>query len=360
MPLPAIVILLCAGIVAGILSPWHFGDEFAFATLYVLLPALLFEAALKLDSAEMRRQWLPIALLAGPGVVITAALVAACAAWLHLPLAAGLLLGTTLAATDPVAVIAIFRHIRIPAALATIIESEALLNDAVAVALYAAVLVTLAVHASASSVAHVAASTVVGAAASVSIGIAFGAAARVLIQIVRTRLASVALTSAAAYGAYFSALAVHSTGLFATIAAALILQSVVKNQPAGFTKRFWSFSALSANALLFFCTGLAVNPLRIIPYGWPLVAIFATLIFGRLILSNVLLHAGMGRAPWSWPRIVHAAGIRGALSLALALSLPLSLHGRDLVIAIVLGIVIVTTLTAALSLPYAAKRIAPQ
>ncbi|GAC1503051.1 MAG: hypothetical protein NVS1B14_08200 [Vulcanimicrobiaceae bacterium] len=71
MPIPAIVILLCAGIVAGILSPWHFGDQFAFATLYVLLPALLFEAALKLDSTEMRRQWLPIALLARPLRVIS-------------------------------------------------------------------------------------------------------------------------------------------------------------------------------------------------------------------------------------------------------------------------------------------------
>ena len=99
MKLGQIAVLLVAGIVAGALFPGKLTALFGTATLYVFLPALIFEGAWNLDAHAMRRAWAPIALLAVPGVIITAALIAVCAhfaggfAW-----GAALLLGAILSA----------------------------------------------------------------------------------------------------------------------------------------------------------------------------------------------------------------------------------------------------------------------
>ncbi len=118
----------------------HFGVKgvgFAPTLLLVFLPALLFEAAWNLHVDSLRRMWRPIAVLAVPGVLVTASIIAGANALVGtLTFAPAFLLGAILSATDPVAVIATFRRVKVPVDLATLVDGESLANDGVAIVLY--------------------------------------------------------------------------------------------------------------------------------------------------------------------------------------------------------------------------------
>lgn len=109
--------------------------------LFGFLPPLLFDAAFRLDTREARLLLRPILLLALPGTLFTALVVGGVVAVvLRLPLAVGLLFGSLVAATDPVAEIGVLKGLRAPPRLAAIAEGESMINDGVAVTIYTAVL----------------------------------------------------------------------------------------------------------------------------------------------------------------------------------------------------------------------------
>jgi NhaP-type Na+/H+ or K+/H+ antiporter len=138
---PAAVLLVGAGMIGG--SIWHIRPPFDFsqAILFIFLPPLIFEAAWNVHLAELRRTWKQIALLALPGTVVVASAIAGTITALGaLPFGAALLFGAIVAATDPVAVIAVFRKFSVPDRVKTIVEAESLSNDGVAVVLYATAL----------------------------------------------------------------------------------------------------------------------------------------------------------------------------------------------------------------------------
>src|SRR5581483_255289 len=173
----------------------------------------------------MRRQWKTIAMLAFPGVLLTAAVVAAALFLVRVPLGAALLAGAILSATDPIAVVAVFRRLKVPVTLATIVECESLFNDAAAVALYRAVLAALAAGAaSAGAIALVSVATLLRSAGGAIAGVALAfAVARVLRNRGSARL-QVAATIFCAYGAYFAAEYLKLSGIFATIACGIALR----------------------------------------------------------------------------------------------------------------------------------------
>ena len=219
MKLWQILVVVGLGVGYGLVDPDRFAYALGHATLYVFLPPLLFEAAWNLDYRAIRRQWVAIAALAGPGVLLTAVIVAGALSVVRVPFGPALLAGAILSATDPIAVVAVFRHLKVPKTLATIVECESLFNDAVAVALYRAVLAALAVGtASAGRMGFVALQTAGGVAGGIALGIAIAfLAARLLRGSDRARI-QVAATIAGAYGAYFAADALALSGIFSTIA----------------------------------------------------------------------------------------------------------------------------------------------
>ena len=104
----------------------------------MLLPGLVFEAAYKIDLGELRRTSAIVALLAAPGVLVTAAVVAVVVSTVTgLGLGPAFLLGAIISATDPVAVVALFRRLHAPARLSTAVEAESLFNDGTGVVLFA-------------------------------------------------------------------------------------------------------------------------------------------------------------------------------------------------------------------------------
>src|ERR1700675_249099 len=142
--LPYPVVLAMAGIAVGLLPGTQFPRIGGNVILLAFVPGLIFEAALTLDQAELRRRVLPVGLLATAGVAITVLLIGILT---HLALglswASAMLLGAILAATDPIAVITLLRRVKAPGGLVAILEGESLFNDGTGVAVFSAVLATI-------------------------------------------------------------------------------------------------------------------------------------------------------------------------------------------------------------------------
>lgn len=354
MKLWQIAALVVAGLIAGEVKPGYFGPLFAFATFHVFLPAIIFEAAWQLDLRTMLQGWRSIVLLAVPGVLITAAIVAASVhVFGGLQLGASLVLGAVLSATDPVAVTAIFRRLQVPELLSTIVESESLLNDAIAVVLYREVIAVASVAAvGGMTIAALAGQAVLGSLLGVVAGAAIGYVAALAMRARVPAVVQILLTFAAAYLAYGAVDAAGGSGIFATIACAMTMRELERRrasvQAAAGVERAWSVAATFSNAVLFFLIGAAVEVVHL----WNLRAILGWTILGVLIARALLAYGLLQLAPAmlrSWMTVVRMAGVRGAVSLALALGVPASLPGANVITDATFGVVIVTILIGSLT-----------
>jgi CPA1 family monovalent cation:H+ antiporter len=339
--------LLVVGISVGVAFPDRLTGVFGQATLYVFLPALIFEAAWHLDFHLMRRAYVPIALLAVPGVVLTAGVIAICVHFAGgFTWSAALVLGAILSATDPVAVVAVFRRLHVPRELATIVESESLLNDAVAVVLYRAIVT--------SAIAFAAVHAVLGVLCGVAIGAALAyAGAFALRRSVAAPVQSFA-TFAGAYGAYFVADRFGWSGIFAVLTFGIVLRELERHRisvtAAEGVEKFWDGAALVANVALFFLIGAALDFTRLV-HSLPAAGVtFGAVLLARLLLSYGLLSLARAKLKPFWRTVVGMAGIRGALSLALALATPAAIAQRGLIINATFAVVVLTILAGTLML----------
>lgn len=350
-----IAVLLVIGIAVGIAFPGRFTALFGQATLYVFLPALIFEAAWNLDVHVMRRKYAPILLLALPGVAFTASVIALCVhyaggfAW-----SSALLLGAILSATDPIAVVAVFRRLPVPAELATIIESESLLNDAVAVVLYRAMVAAIVVSSGNTGTLHAAAQAAVGVAAGMAIGAALAYLAALALRRQIGAPVQSAATFVAAYGGYFLADRLGCSGIFAVLTFGIVLRELERHRisvaSAEGVARFWDAAAVAANIALFFLTGAAIDLTALAPVLPAAVVTLGAVFLARVLLAYGLLSFARSHLKRMWRTVVRMAGIRGALSLALALAAPVSIVQRNLIVNATFAVVIVTILGATLTL----------
>jgi CPA1 family monovalent cation:H+ antiporter len=353
-----ILLIVGLGIAYGFIEPGRFTYAFGHATLYVFLPALLFEAAWNLNYRAIRRQWIAIATLAGPGVLLTALIVAGALAIVHVPFGPALLAGAILSATDPIAVVAVFRRLRVPTTLATIVECESLFNDGVAVAIYRGVLVALALRtASAGAMAVVVAETLGGAAGGALLGIACAfLAARMLRGTNDVRL-QIAGTVVCAYGAYFAADFVHLSGIFATIACGISLRfferSWITLRIAEDVNHFWGVAAVLANVLVFFMVGAALQLGRVVHEPVFVLACIVGVGVARVVVVGLLLP---GPYPREWIDVVRVAGMRGGLCLALALAIPPQIPYREAIVDAAFAVSMATLAAAAFMLVPVARR----
>jgi CPA1 family monovalent cation:H+ antiporter len=331
--------------------PFHFGDTL----LFIFLPPLIFEAAWSIDPAALRRTALRITLLALPGVVLVAGTIGfGIALSGQLPLASAIVLGAIVSATDPVAVIAIFRRLHVPVDLLTIVEGESIANDGVAIVLYALALAFAPGGAGGSiTVASEQALTaIVG-------GIVIGVACAFVVAFVMGRTRSgpleISATVVLAFLAYLGADALHCSGVFATAAAGIALRGFAHIAPvtenADDVDTFWSTIAFIVNALVFLATGLVLQVARIAQHP-----LLVTVAIVAAVLSRVVL-AGLVIRPAAWRITVVFAGMRGGLSLALALALPPSLPFRDEIVDAVFGVVLFTLIVQGIALEPVLRRL---
>ncbi len=351
MKLWQILAVVGVGIAFGVFEPGRFTYSLGHATLYVFLPPLLFEAAWNLNYKAIVRQWAAIATLAGPGVILTALIVAGALAIVRVPFGPALLTGAILSATDPIAVVAVFRRMRVPKTLATVVECESLFNDAVAVMLYRIVLGALAVGSlDGVAIGQIVLQSAAGAAGGVVLGVAI---AFVVARGLRGRgdvAFQIAATAIVAYGAYFAADVLSLSGIFATIAGGIALRYYERTwitlSIADDVNRFWDLGALVANVLVFFLVGAALQIGELTRQPAFVIATLVAIAVSRIVVAGLLLPSGYPRA---WLDVIRVAGMRGALSLALALALPPLVPYRQAIVdasfAVALATLAASTLT---------------
>ena len=307
--------------------------------LYIFLPALVFSDGLSTKTHYFRRQLGSIVLLAGPGVVLGAFLTAAFVKYV-LPItqswAHGLILGSIVSATDPVAILSLLKDVGADKKLATIISGESLINDGTSVVLFKLFL-DIAAGKSVSAV-GVINFLFLEVAAGPAIGMAF--AVVVLFWLARSRdaMIEVVLILTSSYTMFITASGLaYSSGVLAIVTGSLILADLgrlsVTGEGAQITKYTWEVLEYVANSLVFYLAGTIIG-IRIATaagssditgkeLGWAILLYFALLVIRGIIIAIAypLMRRSIYSFSWKDATVLWWGGLRGAVGLSLALSL---------------------------------------
>lgn len=330
----------------------------------LFLPILLFEAAINTDISRLRTTIKPIALLAGPGVLICAGITS-----VLLRLELGLdwipasLAGVILSITDTALVIAVFKEVSVPHRLVTLVEGESLLNDDVALVLFSLIL-TIYKTGSLSPLDAVQEFLVVIIGGAI-VGAALGYLSIGLLSQADDPLGSILLTVAIALGAFQAGQSLYVSGVVAVVVAGLIVGNFEHSQLTSASTQvtlfsFWEYAGFGVNTFIFLLIGLEIN---LITLWQTLTGVLLALIayqVGRALTVYPLLAVVRyfdRPIPLKWQHVLFVGNIKGSLSTALALSLPQDLPGREQLIAIILGIVLLSLVGQGLSLPWFVQRL---
>jgi CPA1 family monovalent cation:H+ antiporter len=363
--LPYIVGLVAAGFLIALLpeSPnLPLSRELIFN---VLLPPLVFEAALQLDWRRFRDE-LPLTLtLAFAGVAVATVVVAAGMHWLvGWSWIGAALFGALIAATDPVSVIAAFREMDCLPRVSMVVEAESLLNDGVAAVAFA-VLSAVAVGASPSA-ANIAPAFLWTLGGGIVIGVAVSAAILLIVGRTDDPLVEITLTTIAAYASFLIAERFHASGIISALAAGLMTGSIGPARVFSTHGRdrvswAWEFFAFLANSIVFILIGMNVASQPIHRLGSAAAVAAILLVLAGRALSIYPLSALFIASRWRLrPAFQHTlfwGGLRGALALALALAVPVQVPERNAIILTAFVVVAFSILVQGLTMPWLIDRL---
>jgi CPA1 family monovalent cation:H+ antiporter len=356
--LPYTVALVLAGLALGTLGVFpapHLTENLLFS---VILPGLVFEAAFHIDWRDFRDSWLTIVMFAVPGVVASTALIAftlpPVVHLLHLVPGFGaknaLVFGALISATDPVAVVSLFRTMGAPRRLTMLLDGESLLNDGTAIVFFSLSL-TL-VNGTSVAVNHLGVQflSIVGVGA--VIGSVIGVAASLVIKHVDDPMIEITVTTIAAYGSFAMAQSIGTSGVIATVAAGMLCGNYGARTGMSASTRvasgtFWEYVVFALNSVIFLLIGLEVHPSMLLQYWLPIVVAYLVVTVGRGIVifsGRALLGWTRERFPWRWSLVLTWGGLRGALPMVLALSLPRDFAYRDLIVSMTFGVALLSIL----------------
>ncbi|NUM48594.1 MAG: cyclic-di-AMP receptor, partial [Anaerolineales bacterium] len=320
--------------------------------LGLLVPPLVFEAAFHLKLDDLRQNWKTITILAIPGVGLTTFIVGwMVASSTGLAFPSALLFGALVSATDPVAVIALFRTMGVPKKLEVILEGESLFNDGTAIGLFNIVLAVVLSGTVLNGPTMIAEFAIVSG-GGILIGVMLGLLVSLLISRITLPLIEATLTTVLAYGAYSLAEMIGVSGVLAVVAAGLVGGNFGRQRMAPTTLlvvyNLWEFAAFIANSFVFLVIGLEVQfsilASNLPAIFWACLAVF----LARLVVVFGL--TWVEKTPWSWRRVLAWGGLRGAISLALVLSLPSMVAGREQIQSMTFGVVLFTLLVQGITM----------
>jgi CPA1 family monovalent cation:H+ antiporter len=322
---PYAVVLAAGGIVVGLIPGVPRQVVSPDLILLAFVPGLVFQASLTVDLSALRRVLAPVALLATAGVGITVLVLGVLAhQLLGLRLADAFLLGAVLAPTDPIAVVSVLRRQHAPARLAALLEGESLLNDGTGVAVFAALAVSIA--SGAPSAGDVLGRFAVETAGGAAVGLAVGALGVALLRAFTEPQVEILVTLMLAYGGYLAADLLGLSGIIAVVVVGIVVAGTGRRLQLHGEELtdFWAVLAFVLNAILFLLIGTALPAHRLLDAAGMAVGAFLLMVGARALPVYALLLLADPRArriPWRWRHLVFWAGLRGALSVALALSL---------------------------------------
>lgn len=329
----------------------------------VLLPPLVFEAALQLRWKQFRHEAPLVLNLAFTGTILSAAVVSGGMHWLAgWGWSAALLFGALIAATDPVSVIAIMKEQRADERLKFVMESESLVNDAAA-----AVLFSLCVAAATGG--HVTAATIgLSLVTKVAGGILCGGAVAGGLLLIAGRsddhLVELTLTTLAAYGSFILAEELGVSGVLASLAAGMLMGNLGRER--SLTKRggeamfhFWDFAAFLANSIIFLLIGTREADQSFAGYLVPAAIATVLALGGRAaaiyLIGPLYSRSRLALTPMT-RHLLFWGGLRGALALALALAVPATLPERDALIGAAFAVVAFSIFIQGLTMPMLLRR----
>lgn len=363
--IPYTIAMVLVGLGASLLVP-VLGIEIAIELepemiLMIFLPGLLFEASYHIDLRLLQPNLRAILLLAIPGVLISTFVVGLLVKFgLNLGWGVALLFGVIISATDPVAVIALFKELGVAKRLSIIIEGESLFNDGVAIVGYS-ILIGLATGATSLNAGEIVVDFVVTVAGGATLGLVLGFLVSELMKRTENHLIDIALTTILAYGTYLLA----EEGLHALVSpviAVVVAGIVVGNygsrghhsaRSTTVIITFWEFVVFLINSAVFLLIGLEVEgDLLLGNLGWIAFAIGAVLIARAIVVYGfrLVINRRAQEIPRKWGHVMFWGGMRGAVSVALVLSLPLAVDSRSGLVALVFGVVLFSLIVQGLTI----------
>ena len=326
--------------------------------LEIFLPPLLFEAAWNIRWRSLKESLVPVSLFAIVGVIISVLGTAwALSGLTELSLATALLVGASLSATDPVSVVALFRELGASKRLTILMEGESLFNDGVAVVAFV-LLVGIPMGIDQFSLSGTVSKFLTFGGIGLGVGCLIGFGISYLTQRFDLPLVEQSLTLVSAYGTYLVTEELGGSGVIGVVTVGIILGNFgsrigMNPRTRLLVSEFWEFLAFFVNSIVFLLIGDQVNFASLSEnFDLILVAIAAILItrliiiFGLGNFSNLI--SGV-KTNWREQTVLWWGGLRGSVSIALALSVPATLSGRQEIIDIVFGVVLFTLLVQGLS-----------
>jgi CPA1 family monovalent cation:H+ antiporter len=335
--------------------------------LLLFLPPLLFEAAYHLPFDELRRNAVHIGFLAVVGVCLAVCISGVLAfyainalapskgfTWAH-----AFLFAAVIAATDPISVLALFKEMGAPKRLYQVVEGESLINDGVAVVVFAIVAAIFGVdvahvttgeaqlHSTREIIVFAVLTFIKTGLGGLLTGAAIGAVTSFLTRAIDDHLIETTLTTLVAWGSFLVAETLHVNGVLSTVAAGVMMGSFGKVFGMSASTRiavrdFWNYMGFLSNSFIFLLIGVELEPTQLVEHLPIVVAGFVSLLVARA----VIIYGGLPLAdrirrplPKVWRHVLVWGGLRGSLSMVLILGLPSDFAGRQLLIDVVFGVV---------------------
>jgi monovalent cation:H+ antiporter, CPA1 family len=370
LPIPYTVLLVCIGIVLSELSDyWLFLEplkDFQLTpdlVLFIFLPTLIFESGLNLNARQLIKDIGPVLALAVPALLFSTFLIGT-GMWLLLSVdfTIALIFGALISATDPVAVISLFKELGTPERLTTLVEGESLLNDATAIVLFN-ILLGIALYGGFS---WTDSGSAIGEFIKVFIGgVLVGILLGFIVSWISSKLpmsssAILVLSLVLAYSSFIIAEhGLHLSGVMAVVGASVTFGvfgiPTIAKETGHALEEIWEFLTLICNTLLFLLVGLSVSFSALYNhlYEISIAIILVLLARASMIYSLVPATTRIFRLPIitiGEQHIMWWGGLKGGLAIAIVLSIPDSMPEKEFLLTLTLGVVMFTLLVNAPSI----------
>lgn len=343
--LPYTVVLVLVGAVVSFtaqnipaisfLNDFRISPEIVF---YIFLPTLIFESAFHMRFRHFEQNKVSIVSLSTIGLIISALVVAFLMnVFLHIPFIYCLLFGVLISATDPISVLSLFKRLGVSKRLSTIVEGESLFNDGTALVFFGLVLqfavsdnLVLSRETVFFTVGNFTYVILMGILAGLIMGVVFS---KLLDYVHNSKEIEISLTLIVAHFTFILAeYFLGASGILATVAAGIVMGNYgyykISFEVREIMTNFWDYAAFVANSLLFLMVGSLIYSLRadIASFIWPTLEVIGFVILSRMLMVYSLLPLlnifSPEKIALRWMHVINWSGLRGALVIALVLTLP--------------------------------------